>query len=56
MYQMKIKIFGRLPYIPEIERFYENLPVFAFQEFANYLKNVKEYSTICFYGIIEPNI
>jgi len=56
MYKMKIQHFNRLNDIPGIERFSGILPVFATQEYADYLKEVRNYSTIWFYCIISPNI
>lgn len=53
---MNIQLFKKLADVPSIERFNENLPVFASQEYSNYLKNTKNYSTIWFHGIVEPNI
>jgi len=53
---MKIQLFKKLTDVPEIEKFNNNLPIFASQEYANYLQNVKNYSTIWFYGIVDSDI
>ncbi len=53
---MKIQLYEKLTDIPGIERFYDNMSVFASQEFANYLKNTKNYSTFWFHGVAESDI
>ena len=53
---MKIQYFKKLNDIPGIERFSDILPVFATQEYADYLKAVKNYSTIWFHSIVNPDI
>lgn len=52
---MTIKLYNRLRDIPGIGLFIHKLPVFATQEYANYLKEVKNYSIIWFHGIVNSN-
>lgn len=52
---MTIQRFSKLFDIPEIENFIEVIPIFASQEYADYLKKAKNYCFIWFYAYISPD-
>jgi len=53
---MKIQHYSRLNDIPWVERYLDKLPVFATQEYANYLRKTSNHSTRWFYGIVNSDI
>lgn len=52
---MTVKQFGQLNDVPGIEEYNGSIPIFASQKYADYLKKVKNYSTIWFYAKSDHN-
>ena len=52
---MTIQKFSKLTDIPEIEQFIEGIPLFAAQEYADYLEKTKNYCFIWFHAYINPD-
>ncbi|HCY74462.1 MAG TPA: hypothetical protein DHV28_00945 [Ignavibacteriales bacterium] len=53
---MKIQLFNNLNDIPGIEKFIHRFPVFATQEYANYLKEIQNCDVFWFCGFVWENI
>lgn len=56
MATLEVKYFERFDDIPDGEKFSNVLPIFATQNYADYLKDNKNYTTCWFYGIVSDTV